>query len=153
MPAVKVLARGWILEVDTDALLETPLGTPVWVAINGLNSLTFSNSKNDAETTTFDDEGWETHMVASRGRELSVEGFYLVDPIDGTRDMGQETVEQVGDEIGPASLASFRLTSPASKVKTFVSSVNVGDIGGGNDDPTSWGAELTISGKVTSVII
>ena len=32
--------------------------------------------------------------------------------------------------------------------KTFKASVNLSDLGGGNDDPMPWGAELTVSGEV-----
>jgi hypothetical protein len=149
MPAVKVLARNWVLEVATGK--DATTGSLIYTEVKGINSLTFSSSKNDAETTTFDDDGWETHLVASRGRSLSVEGYYLVDPADGTRDPGQLEVEELNDKIGPESLGDFRLTNPAGKKKTFKASVNLGDIGGGNDDPTSWGAELNVSGQPVAV--
>ena len=30
-----------------------------------------------------------------------------------------------------------------------MASANIGDIGGGNDDATSWGVTLTVSGKMS----
>lgn len=140
MPAVKVLARGWFLEAqDPDSL--------AWVEVKGINSLTFDGSKNDADTTTFDNEGWNTHLVASRGRTIGLEGFYLEDPVTKGRDPGQELVDSINDQIGYESLGNFRLTSPSGTVRTFVASANVSGIGGGNDDPTGWGVELTVSGE------
>lgn len=140
MPAVKVLARGWKLEIDTGTT------TPTWTQIKGISSFTFSNGKNDADTTDFDSNGNQEHIVASRNRTLSAEGFYLEDAATKTRDVGQQAIEDAGVAIGTASIKKFRLTSPAGIKREFSASVNVGDTGGGNDDPTSWGFELTVSG-------
>lgn len=149
MAIVKVLARDWKLELDTDPLAATPTGAPVWTEVKGLNSLTFSSEKNDADTTTFDNNGFGTHLVASRSYSLEAEGFYLVDPTAGTRDAGQEAVEKYAEKMAAAGLASFQLTDPAGNVKSFSASVNVGEHGGGNDDAASWNCELTVSGQVT----
>jgi len=135
---VKVLARGWTLEIQNASL--------VWVPVLGLNTLGFDSEKNDADTTTFDDEGWQTHLVASRTRSISLEGFYLEDPDDGTRDPGQVEVETLADAIGQNSLGTFRLTSPSGTVRQFQGSANVTGFGGGVDDPSGWTAEITTSG-------
>jgi len=139
MAKVKVLARGWLVEVQNDAL--------TWVTVLGLKSLTFDGEKNDADTTSFDDNGWMTHQVASRGRSLGLEGFYLEDQSDKTRDPGQVIIENLSDAIGQDSLGVFRLTSPAGTVRNFDGSVNVDGVGGGNDDPTNWNFEITVSGE------
>lgn len=141
MAAVKVLARGWKVEIQ-DSLL-------AWKEVKGINTLTFSGSKNDADTTTFDDNGWLTHLVASRGRTITLGGYYLEDPSTGARDAGQETVDALADSIGTTSLGTFRLTSPYGTVRNLTASANVSDIGGGNDDPTGWSAELTINGAAS----
>lgn len=148
MPVTKVLARGWKVEIDGDPLASLPTGTPVYTEIKGLNTLTFGGDKNEAETTSFDSDGWEEHLPASRSRTLSFEGYYYEDEATGDRDPGQGMVEDYNELNGPQGLGNFRLTSPGGKVKTFNGSVNVGDVGGGNDDPTSWGAEIKVSGKV-----
>ena len=141
MAVTKVLARDWKLEI-----LKAP---STYVKIKGLNTLSFSNSKNDTDTTDFDSEGATEHMVTSRSQEISGEGFYLVDRTTKSRDEGQKLVEALAEKIGPESLGEFRLTNPAGTVKTFLASANIGDIGGGNDDATTWGVTLTVSGKMT----
>lgn len=145
MPITKVLARGWKLEVNT--ALDN---APVWIRVGGVNSFTFSNSKDDADTTDFDSDGYLEHMVANRGFEISAEGFYLVDKTTAARDAGQEYVEGLNEKMGSDSLGQFRIISPAGTIKIFKASVGLGDIGGGNDDPTSWSCTLTVSGKPTT---
>lgn len=135
---VKVLARGWKLEVQNSVL--------AWLEIKGLNTLGFDSEKNDADTTTFDDAGWQTHLVASRAKSLSLEGFYLEDPSNKSRDPGQYEVESLSDRMGQESLGLFRLTSPAGTVRNFHASANVTGFGGANDDPAGWTAELNVSG-------
>ena len=71
MAAIKVLARGWTVEIDD------PDDPGNYSEINGLTSLTFDTEKKDADTTSFDDEGFETHVVAARNKKLGLEGFYL----------------------------------------------------------------------------
>jgi len=146
MAVTKCLARDWIVEIGDGG------ATPVWTEIKGINTLTFGSSKNDADTTSFDNGGVNTHLVASRGYTLTLEGFYMIDVETGDREPGQQLVEELADKIGPSSIGQFRLTDPAGLVRTFSASANIGDVGGGNDDPTSWGAELTISGKPTQAV-
>jgi predicted secreted protein len=141
MAAVKVLARGWKAEIQNP-------GDSQYVEIKGLNSLTFDSEKNDADITDFDSQGNNEHLVASRGKSLSVEGFYLEDQTTKARDPGQVLVEALADGMGEDSLGNFRLTSPAGTVRYFVASANVTGIGGGNDDPTAWSAELAVSGAM-----
>ena len=146
MAAVEVLARNWDLEVvDPDETEET------FVEVGGLDTFTFSGDVNNADTTTFEDGGWETHMAASRSRGLSMDGKYQVDPETGERNRGQEIIEELATKMGQESLGSFRLTDPGGNSKEFDATANIGDQGGGNDDPTSWGAELDVSGEPEDV--
>ncbi|MEA0553759.1 phage tail tube protein [Lysinibacillus irui] len=147
MSTVKVLSRDIIVEINTgtDAVEN-------FVEIKGLNSVTFSSAKSDADTTTFDEGGWGSHIVANRSRSASIAGFYLVDVETGERDPGQAAVEALNEAIGPASIGDFRMKFPGGEVKRFKASVNLAEVGGGNDDPMPWGAELTISGKVTTTV-
>lgn len=141
MAAVKVLARDWSLHVQDDALQ--------WQEVKGINTLTFDGEKNDADTTTFDNDGWNSHIVASRGRSITAEGLYLEDLTTKARDAGQEFCEKLADRVGQSSLGYFKLTSPAGTVRNFYASVNVSGIGGGNDDPTAWSCEMTVSGQAS----
>ena len=76
-----------------------------------------------------------------------MEGFYLVDPDTGDLDAGQEILNDAATEMGQESLVTFQLTDPGGNTKEFEATVNLADQGGGNDDPTSWGAELDVSGE------
>ncbi|SET94683.1 hypothetical protein SAMN05421676_1129 [Salinibacillus kushneri] len=147
MPKRKVLARDWTLEVQTET--DETSGEAIYVPILGLNTLTFSSEKEDADTTSFDSNGHNEHLPASRGNSLTAEGLYLVDPETGERDPGQEAVEDLADQVGPDGLGNFKLTDPGGNVREFSASANLSDQGGGNTDPTSWGAELTVSGAIT----
>lgn len=144
----KILARGWGFEIDTDPLATTPTGSPAWTAIKGINTFTLSGDKEDADTSDFDSE-YNEHIPAMRSREVSIEGYYLED--GGTRDAGQDAVDEYTEMVGQQAMATIRITSPGGVVKEYVGSLSNGDIGGGNTDATSWGATLTVSGKPTSV--
>ena len=144
MAVKKVLARNWEVRVgSTDGSGGTE--------IKGINSIGFTFDKEDAETTDFDSEGWAEHIPAERGRSLTLEGFFLEDPANGTRDSGQDEVEDLADEVGHDGIEEFTLKSPGGTEKYFDASVNIQDIGGANNEPTSWGAELTVTGQVSEV--
>jgi hypothetical protein len=145
MPITKVLARKWKAEIGTQ------IATPVYTVINGLTTLTFSNDKEDVDTTDFTSDGRVEHMVASRSAEVSIEGFMLEDTSNKGRDPGQQAVEAAGNAIGASSLYPIRITTPGGTVKTFQASVTIGDMGGGNNDASSWGATFVVSGSITSV--
>lgn len=138
MPNTKVLARGWTFE---------HLSGASWLEIKGINSFEVSPEANTVDTTDFDSNGWNENMVASRGLALSLEGFHLEDVGNGGRDAGQLAVETLSGLIGPASVGTFRMTSPGGRVKTFTATANVSGPGGGNDDAASWSVELTITGQ------
>ena len=146
MAACKILARDWLLEIQNPDTL-------AWVEVKGINTFTFDGIKNEADTTTFDEDGWQSHLVASRGRSLTCGGIYIEDGTTGARDAGQALVDALADEIGCDSLGSFRLTSPGGNVRSFSASANITGIGGSNDDPTGWNAELKISGTASLGVV
>jgi hypothetical protein len=141
MALTRVLARDWVVEIEGD------LGT--FVPIGGIETLTFSGTKTDADTGAFDSEGWAEHLVVERSRSLGLSGFYIEDKTTGDRDPGQELVDDLAEKIGEEAIGNFKLTSPGGTVMTFKGSVEPGDIGGGKNDATSWGATITVTGKVT----
>lgn len=144
MGVTKVLARGFKFEVQVSA----QDGGTEWEEIKGINTFTWANSKSSANTTSFDENGRQSHLPASRGATLTLEGFYLEDPDTGERDPGQKAVEDLAKLVGPEGLGTFRITSPGGKVKEFQASANIGGVGGGTDDPASWSVELEISGEI-----
>jgi len=142
----KVLAKEFTWEVDDGT------NTGTYVEIGGLNNVSLSPTKNDADTTTFD-ENWVSHLVSTRGLEVTLEGLYIEDPGTGGRDTGQEQVEAAIAEVGSASIVPFQVTSPGGTVIGFNASVNGEPFGmgggGGNDDATSFSYTLTVSGQPT----
>lgn len=144
MATQKINARDWTFEIGDGV---DPGET--FTEIGGINTMTIGRESEDTDTTTFDSAGNAEHNVMQRGRTLEVEGFFLEDPADGTRDPGQQMVEALGDLVGEASLRNIRITSPAGTTWTHKMSVEVGDQGGGNNDKTSWSATFTRSGATT----
>lgn len=138
----KILAREWKFQIEE--------GEGTYVDIKGLNNFSFAPSSANVDTTDFDSEGWNEHLVASRGLEVNLEGAYLADVETGDRDAGQEAVEVLADKIGVGSLGKFKITSPAKATYEFIASAEVtSPAGGGNDDKTGWSVKLGVSGKVT----
>ena len=125
----KILAREFSWAVSDGVI-------PTFLAIGGLTSFTPSPAKTDATTTDFDSNGWAEHMVAGRSLAFTLDGMYLEDPADGSRDLGQERVEELGLLTGAGSLEQFTITTPGGTVLTFYASVNVSPVstGGGTDD-------------------
>lgn len=132
----EILARGFTFTID---------GT----AIGGINSFSIGSDKADADTTKFSNQGHRSHLPASRGKTVTLSGLYQEDPDTGARDAGQAAVELLAEKVGYDGMAEFVITSPGGNTKTFDASAKMADLGGGNDDPTSWGVELTVDGEVT----
>jgi hypothetical protein len=144
VPTRKILARGWAFELSDGA------ATPTYIQIGGLNQWSRSREKNDADTTDFDSQGHTEHIVASRGGSVTLEGMFRIDPDTTLRDPGQQAVEDLAELFDYDSVRHFRYFHIATGVgrQGFVSA-NISDVGGGNDDPTSWGCELTFSGATS----
>lgn len=138
----KVLARDTLIEILTTA-------PSTYTQIKGINSIGLSPQTNRADTTDFDDDGDLAHIVASRGLQMTLEGFRMEDESGGDRDPGQAAVETLAEAKGNASIGTFRITSPGGEVWTFNASAEVTPMGGGNDDPSAWSATLETSGGIT----
>lgn len=141
---LKVLSRDYDFDLNTGTH-----GSPVWAPVHGILSFTFGFTGNNANTTTFDDEGWVTHLKASRGATLGIQGQVIEDESDGTRDAGQAACEAWALEIGQSSIKEFRITTPGGTTVIINASatapVGAGD-GGGNDDASGWKLDLEMSG-------
>jgi hypothetical protein len=145
MATTKILARDFDFHLNTGTI-----GVPVWTEINGINSWSHSPTGNDADTTTFDEDGRMSHLKASRGDSFTLDGLYLTDVGPFTRDAGQAAIAAWADEIGPDSLKQFRITNPDTTTLVFLASATVTAGGGGNDDPAAFTVNLTVSGAVTN---
>lgn len=130
----KVLARNWKFKVNG-------------IDIKGITEFGMSPTKNDVDSTDFDSNGWEEHIVASRGLSLDLTGYFLEDS-GGVRDAGQQAVDNLGLAVGSASIGSFTMTSPNGKVFSFNGSVeSTSPSGGGTDDNTGWEVSIRVTGK------
>jgi len=87
MAVQKILARQWTKKIRTST------GPDVFTDILGINSFTVATSKQDADTTDFDSNGWQEHLPATRGVTISLDGYRMEDPSNGDRDAGQAAVE------------------------------------------------------------
>lgn len=145
MAITKVLARYFVIEINTGTI-----AVPTWTTIGGITSFGFDSTKNNVDTTDFDSDGEQEHQVASRSKSFTVDGLYEEDSSNGDRDPGQEAVEAASELFGDSALVQFKLTTPGGTTKTFLGSVNIKTIGGGNDDSTSWGFDVDISGSITT---
>lgn len=139
MPATKINARGWTFEIKNNAT------TPAYVEIGGLMEFTLSRTSKDVETTDFDSDGDAESEKMERGKSITAKGFYKEDA-SGNQDTGQAEVEEVADLKGAASLRDFRITSPNGAVWEWSAHFEIGDVGGGNNDKTSWGFTAVRSG-------
>lgn len=142
MALVKVPARDWDVEVENAA-------GDTWITVAGLQTITFGGEAEQLDTTDMDSGGWAENIIIQRARSVSLEGDWLEDTADGSRDSGQDRVDSLRDEMGQSSKGKFRLTSPGGNVRTFNGTVTMADVGGGRNAKTSWGATINVSGTIT----
>lgn len=123
------------------------VGSPTWVEIGGVNKWTPSPKKNSADTTKFSNDGWMSHLPASRTQSITLAGLVQMAEDDETRDPGQEAVEAAGQLMGVDGLSQYKFDGPGGGTYIFTASANVTSGGGGNDDASAWSVELEISGQ------
>jgi hypothetical protein len=125
---------------------------PVWIDINGLTGATGSGQQTNADTTTFDEDGVESHLPAARGRTFSLSGLRgYVNLATGVRDPGQVACEEAAALIGPTGLKQFRRILPdgVGTCQTMLASFNISSDGGALNDAEQWSVEVTRSGPTT----
>ena len=135
-----VLARKWKFFIGTGE-------DKKFVQISGITSFTISKSKEDLDTTDFDNDGYDSHVVGGRGFSIKVSGHMRMDST-GQRCAGQARVEACGELMGVDSIVPLVILPPAGKGYLVHGSINIADVGGGNKDKTSWGFDLTGEGKM-----
>jgi predicted secreted protein len=133
----KVLARNYTIEVY-DGI--------AYVPIKGINTLTISTEKESSDTTTFDSNGMAEHLATQRAKTISAEGYEYYDEA-GVQDAGQAEVENLSDAVGTAAESTLHIVHDNSgREKWLNGTFNLSDIGGGNNDPSSWGFEFERTG-------
>ncbi len=143
--AVKVPARDFPLYVNTGTY-----EAPDWVEIGGLESLNFTKSPTNADTTTRDTNGYKTSLKTLDELAVSASGFMMIDPDDGTRDEGQEFVEGLDRQFGSDNVGEFKIDLPSgTPMVTFYASVSIDSMaGGGVGDAADWKVTLTNNGDI-----
>ncbi len=151
MAVTRFLARQLKIFISTAAGVDTISGTAddTWTEIKGLNNISHSDASVDADTTGFDSEGVEESMVAQRGESWTIAGFKLLDTTTGDGDEGQEAVETLSRQIGPASVGYFKIVYPGGGNEIFAGTAKFTKPGGGNNDPAGWSVALKVTGAVT----
>src|SRR3954452_15210153 len=92
-----LLARDWILDVDTRA---TGATVPQWTRVNGLTSISESTDDN-TEDDDADDAGWGSSIVTQRVWSVEVEGRRKrTDAAAFTPDPGQEAIRKASRVVG-----------------------------------------------------
>ncbi len=139
MAITKVLARDWGKQINASGFIE----------INGIRSFTVATSKQDADTSDFESQGWNTHLVAARGTTITLEGLYLEDVVTKDRDPGQAAVETSARLVGPTGISEYKFTTPGGTTWTFNASAEVEGPGGDTNSAADWKCTLTVSGSIT----
>ncbi len=139
MAVTKVLARDWGKAIYSGG---------GYVEINGIRSFTVATTKQDADTSDFESQGWNTHLVAARGTTITLEGLFLEDVSDKSRDPGQLAVEAQAAIVGPTGIAQYKLTTPGGTTWVFNASAEVTGPGGDTNAVADWKVTLTVSGSI-----
>lgn len=145
MATTKFLARELVFEI------RTAVGPDVWTPVLGLDSISHSPSTERADTTSFDEAGRASHLVAQRGDTFEISGKALIDvaAVGEGKDPGQTAVEALARAIGSAAIGRFRITDPATNRLEFSASAEVTLPSGGTNDAATWGASLEVTGAPT----
>lgn len=144
----KTLARQIVHQVNAGTV-----AAPLWRSINGLTGMTGSGSKTDADTTTADEDGVESHLPAARGKSFSLTGLRgYVNLATGVRDPGQVACEEWASLIGPDGLRQFRRILPdgVGTCETMLASANIDSDGGQLNEANQWSLTVTRSGPTTT---
>lgn len=141
MPVTKVNGENWTFEVSD--------GAGGWTNIAGIEDFDVSRNTTRADTTDFDSEGVEENRVIRRGKQLTLNGHYLEDESDGSRNAGQEKITTLAEAVGSAAEDTFRFTSPGGTIYEFAATVEEGTSGDKND-VTKFAYNLLRTGATTN---
>lgn len=147
---MQINARDWIFQVSEDPAAVTP----VWATIGGIESFDLNPSEGEesTETTTFASNGIAESQAMQRGASLQVSGKAVRNGT--TPDAGQEAADNLAQQVGEESLGGFRFRHKDDTEWTnWIAWVSKANVGGGNNDKTSWGANFTRSGAASVVAV
>ncbi len=138
-------ARDYVFQVSTAGVTYT--------TISGIQNWGFKPTYKTADAGTIADGGWGKELTMGAVITFNLEGLYLEDSTDGTRDAGQAIVDTASGLFGVAGLYYFKITHTGTgyvtDVLTFRGAVQLTDQGGKENDLAPWGAQITSYGKPT----
>lgn len=101
--------RDWNISIqDKSQVSET------FVRIKGLNQMTHSTDSSTEDGSAATDK-WEEPYVTKRNGSLKLEGRPLVDASTGSRDAGQELLDDYANEVGCEGDATIKMSDPYGK--------------------------------------
>lgn len=133
----------------TDANTKTETGV-TWTRVEHAKNIQPQRGRTTADATSYDDAGNDAHVVTSRGFQLSTTYNLRGDSADGSRPLGQATLESLAEEIGEGALEFFKYVPfENADVYVFEGSVELGTVGGGAVNALAEvSATITASGVV-----
>lgn len=138
----KTLASGWVFEIGDGG---TP--TETFTDIKGANTWSEEWTENEVDNTDFQSGDWNEHGITRRGLSITVDGFFLVDESDGSRDPGQAEVEAVAQNVGNAAYRNFRVYHSVTGLGfEGEATYRLSGTGGGTDDNSEWGFTAVFNG-------
>lgn len=147
---VQINARDWIFEVSEDPAE----AVPVWAAVGGVESFDLNPSEGEesTETTVFASQGVAESQAMQRGASLQLSGKIV--RTGSVQDAGQAAADALAGLVGEASLGGLRFRySEDTDWTVWTAWVSKANLGGGNNDKTSWGATFTKSGPASVVAV
>ncbi len=146
-----VQARDWIFEAqDGDG--------STWLPATGdeETQMSIDPTSVQSDVTSFSDAGLAAHYVAERAESVRITGLFREDSSTGAAEAFRARIEEIAAGIGlPVNLdatgnvgsrCSFRFHAPQQAVITWVATITMDPVAGGNNDPASWGFTVTRSG-------
>lgn len=128
---------------------------PTYTIISGVNAWSWSEDSSDADSSDFENAGWTSSFVVTRGATLGIEGQYLVDEATGTRDAGQLIADNGAHSFGPAGFKRFKVEALDTERTTAIGhiivtgSIKLGESGGGMEDIQPFSLEVMVQGRPT----
>lgn len=122
----------------------------VWTKIAEITTLSPDTSKGTGDTSSYDNAGWDDHLVTNRGMTLSY-GYNFItdddDPQSVLEDAGQAALEALSLEIGQAAVGQFmwRVLN-TNRVYIFNATANRSGPGGGVNDIADVTGTLEVKG-------
>lgn len=149
MGATQINNRDWIFQIRT-ALLPAP----VWAEFAELTEfdLNLGENEEEADTTTFEDNGNYSEEIMQRGATLKLTGKHSRNATTGERDPGQAAADLLATKTGAASRGVIRMRHESDDNWTEWDATARPDSSGGElNEKTGWEMEFTRCGPARVV--